>query len=139
MKALPHTGQGAFTLTITCVTTTELSRASLIAQLVKKLPAAQETRVRSLSREDPLEEGMATPSSVPAWRTPRTEEPAGYMALGSQDSDTSLEPPEPPLNHRPGSSCLLGTTVCSGGRRCPTLMGSMRLGCCCCNFCEGLA
>ena len=50
-------------------------RVSLVAQLVKDLPAVQETRVRSLGREDPLEKGMATHSSVLAWRIPWMEEP----------------------------------------------------------------
>ena len=49
--------------------------ASLVAQLVKRLPAMQETWVRSLDREDPLEKGMATHSSILAWRIPWTEEP----------------------------------------------------------------
>ena len=44
--------------------------ASLVAQMVKNLPAMQETQVRSLSQEDPLEEGMATHSSILAWRIP---------------------------------------------------------------------
>ena len=48
--------------------------ASLIAQLVKNLPAMQETRVQSLGREDLLEKGMATNSSILAWRIPWTEE-----------------------------------------------------------------
>ena len=50
-------------------------RASLVAQSVKNLPAMQEAWVQSLSREDPLEKGMATHSSILAWRIPRTEEP----------------------------------------------------------------
>ena len=45
--------------------------------MVKNLPAVQETWVRSLGWEDPLEKGMATPSSILAWRIPRTEEPGG--------------------------------------------------------------
>ena len=49
--------------------------ASPVAQMVKNLPAVQETWVRSLGQEDPLEEGMATPSSILAWRIPQTEEP----------------------------------------------------------------
>ena len=44
----------------------------------------QETQVRSLGREDPLEEGMATHSSILAWRIPRTEEPGGLQSLGLQ-------------------------------------------------------
>ena len=51
--------------------------ASLVAQLVKRLPAMQETWVRSLDREDPLEKGMAAHSSILVWRTPWTEEPGG--------------------------------------------------------------
>ena len=47
-----------------------LSWASLVAQMVKNLPATQETWVRSLGWEDPLEEGMATHSSILAWRIP---------------------------------------------------------------------
>jgi len=45
--------------------------------MVKDLPAMQETQVRSLGREDPLEKGMAVHSSILAWRIPRTEEPGG--------------------------------------------------------------
>ena len=44
----------------------------------------QETRVRSLSQEDPLEKEMATHSSIIAWRTPWTEEPGGSQSMGSQ-------------------------------------------------------
>ena len=49
---------------------------------VKNLPAVQEMRVWSLGREDPLEEGMATHSSILAWRIPRTEEPGGLQSRG---------------------------------------------------------
>ena len=51
---------------------------------VKNLPVVQETRVWSLGREDPLEEGMATHSSVLAWRIPWTEEPGRLQSTGSQ-------------------------------------------------------
>ena len=51
---------------------TYFNSASLVAQLVKNLPAMQETRVRSLGWEDPLEKGKATHSSIPAWRIPWT-------------------------------------------------------------------
>ena len=44
-------------------------------------------QVRSLGREDPLEEGVATHSSVPAWEIPWTEEPGGLQSMGSQESD----------------------------------------------------
>ena len=51
--------------------------------MVKNLPAVQETTLRSRGREDPLEEGMATHSSVLAWRIPRTGEPGGLQSTGS--------------------------------------------------------
>ena len=57
---------------------------SLVAQAVKNLPATQETRVRSLGWEDPLEEGMATHSRILAWRIPWTEEPDELQFMGSQ-------------------------------------------------------
>ena len=59
--------------------------------VVKNLPAMQETRVPSLSREDPLEEGMATHSSILAWRIPRTEEPGGLPSIGSHRVRHSLK------------------------------------------------
>ena len=52
--------------------------------MVKNLPGKQETWVRSLGQEDPLEEGMATHSSSLAWEIPRTEEPGGLQSMGSQ-------------------------------------------------------
>ena len=57
---------------------------SLVAQRVKRLPAMQETWVRSLSQEDPLEKAMATHSSILAWEVPWTEEPGGLQSMGSQ-------------------------------------------------------
>ena len=51
--------------------------------VVKNQPAKQETQVRSLGREDPLEEEMATNSSILAWEIPRTEEPGGLQFVGS--------------------------------------------------------
>ena len=53
------------------------SCASLVTQMVKNLPAMQETQLRSLGQEDPLEKGIATHSSTLAWRAPWTEEPGG--------------------------------------------------------------
>ena len=52
-----------------------------MAQLVKNSPAMQETWVQSLGREDPLEKGMATHSSILAWRIPWTEQPGGLGAM----------------------------------------------------------
>ena len=62
----------------------QYSWASLMVQMVKNLPAMQETWVWPLGREDPLEEGMATHSSILAWRIPWTEEPCGLQSIGSQ-------------------------------------------------------
>ena len=57
--------------------------ASLVAQTIKNPPAMQETQVQSLGQEDPLEEGMATCSTILAWRIPWTEEPGGLQSMGS--------------------------------------------------------
>ena len=52
--------------------------------MVKNLPAVQETWVRSLDQEDPLEKGMATHSSILAWEIPWTEEPGELQSMGLQ-------------------------------------------------------
>ena len=54
-----------------------------VAQTVKNLSAMQETWVQFLGWKDPLEKGMATHSSILAWRIPRTEAPGGLQSLGS--------------------------------------------------------
>ena len=55
-----------------------------MAQTVKNSPVMEETWVRSLNREDPLEKGLATHSSIPAWRIPWTEEPGRLQSRGLQ-------------------------------------------------------
>ena len=55
-----------------------------MAQRLKRLPPIQQTRVRPLGQEDPLEKEMATHSSNLAWRIPWTEEPGGLQSTGSQ-------------------------------------------------------
>ena len=60
------------------------SVASLMAQMVKNLPAVQETSDGSLGWGGPLEKGMATHSSILAWRIPWTEEPGGLQSMGLQ-------------------------------------------------------
>ena len=63
----------------------QYSWASLVAQMVKNPPAMRETWIQSLGWEDPLEEGMATHSSVLAWKIPMDrEEPGGLQSVGSQ-------------------------------------------------------
>ena len=56
----------------------------MVAQTVKRLPTVQETWVRSLGQEDPLEKEMATHSSTLAWRIPWTEERSRLQSMGSQ-------------------------------------------------------
>ena len=58
--------------------------ASLVVQMVKNLPAMQGIWVLSLGQEDPLEKGMATHSSILAWKIPWTEEPGWLQSMGSQ-------------------------------------------------------
>ena len=55
-----------------------------MAQRVKRLPTIQETQIQSLGQEDPLEEEMATHSSILDWEIPWTEEPGGLQSMGSQ-------------------------------------------------------
>ena len=59
-------------------------KASLVAQIVKNLPAMHETQVQSLGWEDPLEKEMAIHSSTLAWKIPWTEEPGRLLSMGSQ-------------------------------------------------------
>ena len=75
--AVPRTREGV-----------SLSRASLVAQTGKILPAMRETWVQSLS-QDPLEQEMATHSSIRAQRIPWTEEPGGLQSWGCKESDTT--------------------------------------------------
>ena len=61
-------------------------RASLVAQMVKNLPAMQETQVLSLGWEDPLEKGMATYSGILVWRIPWAEAPSRLQSRGHKES-----------------------------------------------------
>ena len=68
-------------------------RASLVAQMVKNLPAMQETWVQSLGQEKPPEKGMATHSNIFAWRVSWTERSlVGYSSWGHKESDTIERP-----------------------------------------------
>ena len=64
-----------------------LCGTSLVAQMVKNPRAVQETWIRCLGWEDPLEKGMAPYSSILAWRIPWTEEPGGLQSMGCKQSD----------------------------------------------------
>ena len=66
--------------------------ASQLSQMVKNLPAMQESQVQSLGGEDPLEKEMATHSSILAWRIPWTEEPDRLQSMGLQRVDTIAQP-----------------------------------------------
>ena len=70
--------------TVICPQLHQTAGASLVAEMAKSLPAVQETQVRSLGPEDPLEKGMAAHSSIPAWKIPQTEEPDGLQSMESQ-------------------------------------------------------
>ena len=75
-----------------------LFRASLTAQSAKNLPAMQETRVRFLGLEDPMEKEMTTHSSISAWKIPWTEESGKLLSTRSQESDMTATKP-PPFLH----------------------------------------
>ena len=64
--------------------TSKVKMASLVAQMVKNLPAIQQTQVLSLGQEHPLEKGMATHSSTPSWEISWTEEPGRLQSMGLQ-------------------------------------------------------
>ena len=67
----------------------QYSWASLVAQVVKNSPAMQETQVQFLGWEDPLEEDMATHSSILVWRILWTEVPGGLQSMGRKELDTT--------------------------------------------------
>ena len=86
--------------------------ASQLAQMVKNPPAMQETQVQSLGQEDPLDKGMATQSSILAWRIPWVKEPGGPTVHGV----TELDPTE---------QLTLSLSTCQGERqRLPRVPGS---------------
>ena len=72
-----------------------------MAQTIKSPPATPDTQVRSLGGEDPLEKGMATHSSILAWRIPWTEGPDGLQSMGAQELDTTER-----LTHTHGTGSL---------------------------------
>ena len=80
----PSTNVGVNTWCLTLMWTS-------LVEAVRNPPVKQETRIRSLGREDPLEEGMATHSSVLAWRIPWTEEPGGLQSIGLQSQTDAAE------------------------------------------------
>ena len=86
-----------------------------MSQILKNLPAMQETRVRSLGQENPLEKGMARHSNILAWRIPRMEESGGLQSMGSHDSVTNTN------TQVAGKSGLAHTS---------SLTGCGTLGCC---------
>ena len=80
MKALGRSGNQL----VKTILQLNMPRASLVAQRLKRLPPMQETRVRSLGWEGPLEKEMVTHSSILAWRIPWTEETGGLQPTGLQ-------------------------------------------------------
>ena len=67
-----------------CTRSERIEHGFLVAQRLKHLPGIQETWVRSLGREDPLEKEIATHSSTLAWKIPWREEPGRLQSMGSQ-------------------------------------------------------
>ena len=72
------------------MSTNGITRSSLIAQLVKNLPAMKETWVQSLGWDDPLEKEMATHFGILAWRIPWTEASGRLQSIGLQESDMTV-------------------------------------------------
>ena len=85
---------------------TDIDTDILVALMVKNIPAMRETQVQSLGWKDPLEKGMATHSSILAWRVPRTEEPGGLQPMGLQ-SQTRLSD----WHYYPSSHLTLGKSI----------------------------
>ena len=81
---LPFQARRELPLPRTLIISMACARASLVVQMVKNPTAKQETQVLTLGREDPLEKGMATHSSILAWRIPWIEDPGGLQSTGSQ-------------------------------------------------------
>ena len=79
-----HTTSDGQSLVWTLESLTPAPRSYLVSQRVKNLPATEETQIQSLGQEDPLEEEMATHSSIVAWRIPWTEEPGGLQFKSSK-------------------------------------------------------
>ena len=89
---------------------------SLIAQLVKNLPAMQETWVWFLGWKDPLEKEVETHSSILAWRIPCTEEPGGLQSMGSQKVGHDWVTKPPPQRLSAGSVASIQITILAWSR-----------------------
>ena len=92
--------------------------------MLQNLPATQETQLRSLGQEDPLEKGMSTHSSILAWRTPFTEDPAGLQSMGLQKLDMTEQ-----LTH---THTHTYTHTLREAIWCNSLFFSFAVSCCCC-------
>ena len=82
------TSRKPFVIYVLDCTNSPFTGASLVAQTVKNLPTMQETWIQSLTREDPLEKGMATRPSILAWKIPWTEEPGRLQSMGVTKGQT---------------------------------------------------
>ena len=90
-----------------------ITRASLVAQMVKNLPTMQETQVQPLGWEDPLEKGMATHSSSLAWRIAWIEEPGGLQSIGCEESEMTKWLSAYTHTHLKGQCCKTKTSKLS--------------------------
>ena len=88
LEVLPRSGSATYVVLLVCffffIIIIVLYLASLVAQMVKRLPVMWETWVRSLGQEDPLEKEMATHSGTLAWKIPWTEEPGRLQSMALQ-------------------------------------------------------
>ena len=88
-RCLHHQARCLLPLTLLSCLVSATKIVSLVAQVVKSLPAKQETWVQSLGLEEPLEKGMATHAGILAWRIPWAEESGGLPSMGLQELDTT--------------------------------------------------
>ena len=96
----------------------------LVAQMVKHLSAVQKVWVWSLGWEDPLEEEMATHSSIPAWRIPWTEEPGGLQSMGLQRVRHNWATNTTTTNYLGTVSCFFTPWIPSGCTEATSLMAA---------------
>ena len=109
---------------LTLCASLSLAGASLVAQMVKRLPAVQDTQVRSLGWEDPLEEEMATHSSILGWKFHRQRRLAGYSPWDCKESDMTEQLTHISLTgkgHLESFTSLACSCYCSVAQSCPTL------------------
>ena len=110
-RRLPSPFSSHGSLSLHLGTYSNIPWASLVAQMENNLPAMQKAQVRSLGREEPLENGMPTHSSILAWRIPWTEEPGELQSMGSQRVRHDWVTNSHTHTHTPSSARFPQTTI----------------------------